>query len=392
MNRISFYKADVTELEKNLLDNVIESKLLTVGPFMHRFQEEVRRFLNAPYFLATASGTAALHIATKVLGWGEGDEVMISPLIHVGVANTLVVEKVAVRLVDIDPERLSLDPSKVREVLERDYVRTPNGLKNKNSGNLLKGIVLYHIYGIPARVEEFLRLKEEFGLQILEVCWESFASKYRHMNEYISTGIAGDAGVFSFTRYGVVNVGEGGGVAFKNKEDFERGDMLRYHGIPSEYVEYQAIMGGFNYNIDELSCAVGLGQMMRISEILKRRTGVYEAYRNELKGVEGVNLLQPVKDTDITWYSVVVKLSPAIDRGEVIQFLLSRGIPTKVFYPALFRLQFYRNLVDSDSIKELKVADSVCSSVLSLPFYGDLTEADIAYVVGTLKDALVGFH
>jgi len=121
MERVSFYKADITELEKNLVENVLESKILTAGPFIWRFQEEVRRYLNARYFLATSSGFSALHIAIRVLGWGTGDEVILSPLVHIGVPNTLYSEGIGIQPVDIEKDRLTLDPEKVREFIVKNY-------------------------------------------------------------------------------------------------------------------------------------------------------------------------------------------------------------------------------------------------------------------------------
>ncbi|HOK22602.1 MAG TPA: DegT/DnrJ/EryC1/StrS family aminotransferase [Candidatus Hydrothermia bacterium] len=388
MDRVSFYKADVTELEKNLLENVIESKLLTVGPFVYRFEEAILKFLNAPYFLATSSGTSALHIAIKVMGWGEDDEVIISPMVHIGVPNILLIENVGMKMVDIDPENLSLDPNKVREVIKRDYVNSEEGLKNKETGRLLKGIVIYHLYGIPASMEEFLEIKEEFNLKVIEACWESFGSKYIINGNSLMTGVASDVGVFSFTRYGQINVGEGGGLVFKTEDEYKKADMLRYHGIPKEYIEYQTIMGGFNYNLDELSSAVGVGQMIRINEMLGKRNAVYEMYEKGLSDIGELKLINGRKDTETAWYSVVVQLDRKIDRSKLIQILMNRGIPTKVFYPVIFRLNLYDNLIRNTHLEELNIADSVASSVLSLPFYGDLTESEVVYVSSVLKDAL----
>jgi perosamine synthetase len=389
MERISFYKADVTELEKNLIENVLESKILTAGPFLWRFQEEVRRYLKAPYFLATSSGFSALHIAIKVLGWGRGDEVILSPLVHVGVPNALFIEGIGLQVVDIEQDRFTLDPEKVKEFIMDNYEKDKSGLKNKVTGRVLRGIVLYHLYGIPCDLKAFLKLKEEFGLELLEVCWESFGSTFKFAGEAVLTGITGDVGVFSFTRYGAVNVGEGGGIAFKSREQYEVGESLRYYGVPTEYVEYQAIVGGYNYNLDELSSAIGLGQMMRIYEILKKRKRIRELYEKELGKIEGIRLIGAPGDSEVSWYSLTVLLPEGVNRDGLIRRLMEMGVPAKVFYPLLTDLKFYReNFREFDSA-DLTVARKISSRLLSLPFHGDLSESDVSYVVDSLREALI---
>ncbi len=389
MERVSFYKADITELEKNLVENVLESKILTAGPFIWRFQEEVRRYLNARYFLATSSGFSALHIAIRVLGWGTGDEVILSPLVHIGVPNTLYSEGIGIQPVDIEKDRLTLDPEKVREFIVKNYESKNGKLKNKLTGKVLRGIVLYHLYGIPCNLKEFLKLKEEFGLELLEVCWESFGSSYKFSDGGVFTGLVGDAGVFSFARYGAINVGEGGGVVFKNESQYEMGESLRYYGVPTEYVEYQAIISGYNYNLDEVSSAIGLGQMMRISEILNKRRRIYEFYRRELSRVEGIKIIEAPIDSEVSWYSVVVILPENVDRDGMIKLLMEAGIPTKVFYPLFTDLMLYCESCKVARPSELDTATSVVKRLLSLPFYGDLTESEVSYVVDSLREALI---
>ncbi len=389
MERVSFYKADIEELEKSLLENVIESKLLTVGPFIWRFEEEVKKFLKVPYFLATSSGTAAFHIALKVLGIGPGDEVILSPLIHIGVVNTLLEENIGICLVDIDEERFTLNPRKVRNFILENYAPSERELRNKKTGKILKGIVLYHIYGIPPAVEEFSELRKEFGLKIIDVCWESFGSKVMLNEEMVYTGSIFDVGVFSFTRYGPLNVGEGGGVAFRREEDYKKAEMLRYHGVAAEYVEYKAIMGGFNYNLDELSSAVGVGQMIRINQILAKRRMVYEHYKQGLLKLEKVRVLNEPKDAHVSWYSFTILLPEDAERDFVIREMLIRGVPTKVFYPLVNKLEFFDSILAKELIScDLDVAVNISPRLLSLPFYGDLERKEIEHVVNALREVL----
>ncbi|MDI6851740.1 MAG: DegT/DnrJ/EryC1/StrS aminotransferase family protein [bacterium] len=388
MERVSFYKADITELEKNLVENVLESKILTAGPFIWRFQEEVRKYLKARYFLATSSGFSALHIAIRVLGWGVGDEVILSPLVHVGVPNTLCSEGVGIQPVDVEKDRLTLDPEKVREFIAKNYEPKNGKLKNKLTGKVLRGIILYHLYGIPCNIKEFLKLKEEFELELLEVCWESFGSSFKFSDGDVLTGVVGDVGVFSFARYGAINVGEGGGVAFKSEKHYKMGESLRYYGVPIEYVKYQPILSGYNYNLDEVSSAIGLGQMMRVSEILSKRERVYEFYRKEFKGVEEVKIVEAPIDSEVSWYSIVVILPEKVDRDGIIKRLMEAGIPSKVFYPLFTDLMLYCENCKVIEPSELHVAKSIAKRLLSLPFYGDLAESEVSYVVDSLQEAL----
>jgi len=205
----------------------------------------------------------------------------------------------------------------------------------------------------------------------------------------VCLGLVGDAGVFSFARYGAINVGEGGGVVFKNESQYEMGESLRYYGVPTEYVEYQAIISGYNYNLDEVSSAIGLGQMMRISEILNKRRRIYEFYRRELSRVKGIKIIEAPIDSEVSWYSVVVILPENVDRDGMIKLLMEAGIPTKVFYPLFTDLMLYCESCKVARPSELDTATSVVKRLLSLPFYGDLTESEVSYVVDSLREALI---
>lgn len=369
---------------------MLESRILTTGPYIFRFQDEVKRALKADYFLATSTGTSALHIAIRVMNLGKDDEVIISPFVHIGVANTLFNEGVSMLLADVNEDTLNIDPSSVRNLIDKFYLNENGKLVNRFTGKVLRGIVLYHLYGTPCDIESFMELKNEFGLLIIEVCWESFGNKFKLGDEYYATGTFFDVGVFSFTRYGPVNVGEGGGVVFRKISDYEKGEKIRYHGVDTEYVEYQAIFGGFNYNLDEMSCAIGLGQMMRLSEILDKRERVFLIYKRFLSEIKEITILSKFEGKSVVPYSLTVLLPENVDRKSVVSLMHASGVPTKVFYPPLHHIEFYKNIFLKENLSMLKVANKVAPRVISLPFYGDLTQSDIEYVVEVFKKVLRG--
>ncbi|MEO0265311.1 MAG: DegT/DnrJ/EryC1/StrS aminotransferase family protein [candidate division WOR-3 bacterium] len=390
IERISFYRADLGELERTLLENVLESRILTTGPYIFRFQDEVKRTLKVDYFLATSTGTSALHIAIRVMNLGKDDEVIISPFVHIGVANTLINEGVSMLLADVNEETLNIDPISVRDLIDRFYIHREGKLINRFSGKVLRGIVLYHLYGTPCDMESFMKLKNEFNLSIIEICWESFGNKFKLGGEFYATGTYFDVGVFSFTRYGPLNVGEGGGVVFKNSSDYEKGEKIRYHGVDAEYVEYQAIFGGFNYNLDEMSCAIGLGQMMRLNEILDKRERVFRTYKRFLSELKEITIISKLEYKSIIPYSLTVLLPENVDRKRVVSLMHASGVPTKVFYPPLNQIEFYKGIFMKENLSILRVVNKFAPRIISLPFYGDLSQSDIEYIVEVFKKVLRG--
>ncbi len=361
---------------------------MTIGPYLFRFQDEVKRFLGLPYFLATSTGTSALHIAIKVLGLGKQDELIISPLVHIGVANTIYNEGISLVLADVERDSLNLNPESVKKLIVEFYENRSGELINRATGKVLKGIVLYNIYGTPVKMDSFLKIKDEFNLILLEVCWESFGNKYFLDGDYKVCGSAGDVAVFSFTRYGPVNVGEGGGVVFRNVSDYEKGEKIRYHGVDAEYVEYQAIFGGFNYNLDEMSCAIGLGQMMRISEILNKRERAFYKYEKLLSETPDVKIVSQCVKKIIVPYALTILIPENVDRKRIVEYMHSSGVPTKVFYPPLHKLGFYNGAFSKENLSMLNVTEKVAPRILSLPFYGDIDDKDVEYVVEKLREAL----
>lgn len=320
------------------------------------------------------------------MNFGFGDEVILSPLIHIGVVNTLYNENVSLCFADIDPDSLNMSPSSVAETIHRLYTMKNGQWVNRETGKILKGLVIYHLYGNTANTEELVKLAREFDLKLLEVCWESFGNYY--LVENALAGNLGDVAVFSFSRYGPVNVGEGGGVVFKREEEYTVGERIRYHGIQTDYVEYQAIFGGFNYNLDEISCALGLAQVMRINQILGRRGQVFSYYEEFLSDVKGVKIVSRFSPRTLTPYAMVIYLPKGTKRDKLVEFLHSQGIPTKVFYPVVHKLDFYLKNLHPLCQKDLSVAEEVSQRVLALPFHGDLTEDEVHYVCEKLKKGL----
>jgi dTDP-4-amino-4,6-dideoxygalactose transaminase len=343
---------DTGEPELEEVREVLESGMLTMGPKVEEFEAGVARACEVEHALVVSSGTAALHLAVLAFGLEPGDEVLVPAYTFPATANVVALAGLRPVLVDVDPETMNLDPSRL-EVGKRT--------------KLLLGV---HLFGRP------LRLHELPDVPLLEDAAGALGARYRGR----ACGSLGVAGCLSFHPRKIVTTGEGGAVTTNDDAFAAEVRLLRNHGWRS-VVPADMPVPGLNYRLSDILCAVGIPQLARLDELLAARTRIAEGYSERLAHLP---VLLPAADAgDVHgWQAYVVQVD---DRDRILAELRSQGIEAQIGTYSLPLLAAYRDQ------GEFPCARRVFERALALPFHTRLTEDELDRVAGAL-DKLVSHH
>jgi len=356
------------EREEELVLDVLRSGRLSLGPTIDRFEELVAEAVGAPYAAAVSSGTAGLHLLCVSAGVGPGDEVITSPYSFVASANCAIYEGATPVFADIDPRTLNLDPAAVEVAL------TPR----------TRAVVAVDIYGYPCELDELRAICDRHGLALIDDACEALGARYK--GEPVGSRDA--PAVFAFYPNKQITTGEGGMVTTHSEDEWRLLKSLRNQGRADGGGWLDHARLGFNYRIDDIRAAIGIGQLEKLDRILEARAAVAARYGQLLADIEGVELpLADDADHERSWFVYVVALPEGTDREAVITVLEERGVQTARYLPCI-HLQSYMR--ERFGFREglCPVAEGLSRRTLALPFHARLHESDQEYVADALHEAL----
>jgi perosamine synthetase len=366
---IPLARPSLSARDEELVIEALRSGRLALGPRLPEFESALSRRLGDLPVSAVSSGTAGLHLAIRAAGVEAGDEVVTTPFSFVASANCLLYENAKPVFCDLDPRTLNLDPEAAAAAV---------------SGRTT-GLLPVHIFGYPAAMPAFERLAAERGLWIVEDTCEALGALH---SDGTPVGARGNLSVFAFYANKQITTGEGGAVVCPTTAAKERVDSERNQGRAPDmgWLDHDRL--GFNYRIDELSCALGVAQLERLDELLSARARVAELYAEALADVDGLDLPCPDEGGDRrSWFVYVVQLPGGMDRDAAVPAMRERGVETKPYLPAIHLMSFYRERFGHRE-GEFPVCEEVARRSLALPFFPQMGEAEVTRVAGALRDVI----
>jgi perosamine synthetase len=367
-DRINLSAPWIDERDEELVLEVLRSGWLSLGPTGPRFEAMFADAVGAPHCAAVSSGTAGLHLCMRLAGVGPGDEVITSPYSFVASANCAIYEGATPVFADIDPGTLNLDPAAVEAAI------TPR----------TKAIVAVDIFGYPCELDPLLALCERYGLALVEDACEALGARYKGK----PIGSHGHPAVWAFYPNKQMTTGEGGAVTTGSPEEHELLVSLRNQGRleTSSWLQHGRL--GYNYRLDDVSAALGIGQLEKLDRILAARSAVAGAYAELLADID-VEL--PIADDDDhvrSWFVYVVKLPASADRDGVMARLAELGVATAPYLPSIHLQSYMRELY---GFREgmFAVSEDCSARTMALPFHTRLDRADQERVADALSTALL---
>ena len=348
--------------------DVLRSGRLSLGPAIDRFEELFAARVGAPYAAAVSSGTAGLHLLSRLARLGPGDEAITSPFSFVASANCIVYEGATPVFADVDPLTLNLDPAAVEAAI------TPR----------TRAVVAVDIFGYPCELEPLRALCERHGLTLIEDACEALGAEYQGA----PVGSHGPSAVFAFYPNKQITTGEGGVVVTHSEDEWALLRSLRNQGRADAggWLEHARL--GYNYRIDDLRAALGSAQLEKLDLILDLRAAAAARYAELLAGSDGLELPLP-DDADHrrSWFVYVVKLSPELDRERVIAALDREGIATARYLPSIHLQPYMRGRY---GFREglCPVSEDASRRTLALPFFTGIQAEDQKRVAEVLAAAI----
>lgn len=354
--------------EERLVLEVLRSGRLSLGPMLDRFERSFAAWLGVEDAIAVSSGTAALHLGVRALGWGEGDEVVLSPFTFVASANCLLYERVRPVFADVEPETANLDPGAARAAV----------------GERTAGLLPIDIFGWPADLPELERLAAERGLAILEDSCQALGAIDA---EGRRVGGRGNLAAFAFYANKQMTTGEGGVLIPSDPDQAARIRSERNQGraVDMAWLDHDRL--GFNYRMSDVTAAIGVAQVARLDELLAGRDRVAALYGAALAGIDGVEAYPAERGrARRSWFVYPVRLPEGADRDGIIARLGEEGIPAKAYLPCIHLMPHLRELGYGEG--DFPVAEGIAARSLALPFHAGLDRADVERVATALDRAL----
>lgn len=378
MWKIPLFDLDYGEAEKQAVNEVIESKWLSSGDKTKKFENEFSKYLGKDVLsTGVSSATAALHIALLIAEIKEYDEVIISGLTFVADANVVIMCNATPIFADVNSLN-NWNPN-IDDIISKITSKT-------------KAIIVVHFAGYPIEdIEKLVKVCKENNILLIEDVAHAVGASYNKKK----CGTFGDISCFSFFSNKNLSTGEGGMLVTSNKDYDRQAKLFRSHGMTSMTIDrhegrnisYDVVQPGLNYRMDEIRCALGLVQLLKLDTNNKRRKSLVEYYIKELND-KVPSLIIPFSDISeksISSYHIFPVLLPVkSDRIDVVQKLKDKGIQTSIHYPSFKDFTFYAKYCDY----ELKNADDISKRVLTLPLYPDLTTEMIDDIVLAINEAL----
>ena len=374
MKKLSYGHQYIDEEDIDAVAAVLRGDWLTQGPSVEAFEKAFAEYIGVYHAVSFSNGTSALHGAYFAAGVEEGDEVITSPMTFAATGNAALYLGGKPVFADIDPDTICLDPKEAEKKI------TPR----------TKVIAPVSFAGFPADIEAFLSLARSCGALVVEDGCHALGASRDNLN----VGKQADMTAFSFHPVKHITTGEGGMVTTDSPRLAERLRLFRTHGITKDPAkmtgtpdgpwsnEMQVL--GYNYRLSDIHAALGLSQLSKLDNFIRRRKAIAAQYDSLFDDVPGLTV---PPQSDGHSYHLYPLQFPAAERGEIFARMGEEGVAGMVHYPPLHLHPYYR---DRFGFKQgdFPLAEEFYSREISLPMYFGLTDEDIRRVVETIRQIM----
>ncbi|HBC96481.1 MAG TPA: transcriptional regulator [Clostridium sp.] len=348
------------------IQSVLDSGNFIMGREVADFEEAIKKYTGAKYAVSVASGTDALVIASEILGFKTGKEVITSPFTFLSSTSCIARSGAKPVFVDIDKDTFNIDADKIEEKINPKTA----------------GILPIHLFCQMSDMNKITDLASKNNLRVLEDAAEAFGMKWKGKNGvvYRHSGTIGDMGIFSFFPTKTLGgYGDGGMIVTNDAKLAEMAKMLKVHGASKKY-HYDYL--GYNSRLDTIQAAVLLVKLKHIDEAIEKREKVSDWYKERLKDLNYIKIPK-IKGEQRPVYYVFNIL--AQNRDELAAYLKQNHVGTSIYYPIPLHLQKCFNYLGYKK-GDFPVAEKVAGEVLALPIYPEITEDEVDFVCTTIKN------
>lgn len=351
----------LSQLEIDYVTDAVKSGWVSsLGPYIDAFEKKFAEYCGTQYSVSVSNGTVGLHLALKVLGIGEGDEVIIPDLTFVATANAVKTAQGTPVMVDVCRDTYCIDPEEIEKAI------TPK----------TRAIIPVHLYGHPANMPAILEIARAHNLYIIEDAAEAHGASI----EGIRVGSFGDCGVFSFYGNKIITSGEGGMITTNSLDLYHKARLLRDHAMSKE-IKYWHTEIGYNYRMTNMQAALGLAQLEQIDDFIEFRARLLYEYKKllEPRGIE----CNPCVDAEPTNWMVCAVID-GLNRDQrdlVIAHMREQGVDARPFFFPITMMPMY---APADN----PVSYSLSETGINLPTFVGMSSEQVSVACSALLSGL----
>ena len=353
--------------ELKYIEKVFESNYIApLGEYVNKFEESIKNYTGAPHALAVTSGTAAIHLALRILGVKKGDDVLASTFTFIGSVNAILYQNANPVFIDSDVESWNLSPKLLKEYLQSCEKRP-------------KALILTHLYGMSADIEKIVQICKEYGVYLIEDAAESLGATFNGKH----TGTFGDFSVYSFNGNKILTTSGGGMLVSANKEWIDKA-MFYSTQAKGPFIHYEHEEYGYNYRMSNVLAAIGVGQMEMIEERVLKKREIFEWYKKYLGEIEEITFMPELQNSRGNRWLTALTFEKS-DYTKVMEALECINVESRPLWKPMHMQALFRGCktyLDGTSERLFQKGLCLASSTTMI-------EEDVLRISKTIKKALI---
>lgn len=361
-------------MEMKFIAEAFETNWISpVGPHITAFEEELCRYNDIGYCAALSSGTAAIHLALIILGVQHGDEVICSTFTFSGSCNPVAYQGATPVFIDSESESWNMDPALLESAIDE---RIKKGKKPK-------AIILVHLYGMPARIEEIMTMARKYEIPVIEDAAEALGSSFKGKR----LGTFGDLGIYSFNGNKIITTSGGGALVSQNEAWIKKAKFLSTQSRdPAPHYQHSEI--GYNYRLSNVCAGIGRGQLQVLDERIRQRRANFSFYKKSLSQIPGISFpLESEHAFSNRWLTTLL-IDPhktgGVTREGISLQLSDQNIESRPLWKPMHRQPVFKDAPAYTS----GVSEHLFDQGLCLPSSSSLSEAELESVVAGIRSLL----
>jgi perosamine synthetase len=384
--------------------NTLKSGYITTGPKVSAFEEKIANYVEASYAVSFNSGTAALHGAAFAAGFKKGHEVITTSMSFAATANSLLYRSTFPVFIDIEKNSQNISVKKIKKFIKKNYTFDKKQLVNKETKQILTGIIPVHFAGHPCKMDEIHELAKKYNLMIIEDGAHALGSSFYAKSKWNKVGSCAFSNmtIFSFHPVKHISTGEGGIVTTNDRKLYNILMQFKNHGITrnpdilqknqgSWHYEMQFL--GYNYRMPDINAALGISQLHKSQKFLTRRSQIAAKYIQAFSNFRSISLPTEKKWARSSWHIFVIKVNKKyllVNRDKIFNALKAENIGVNLHYIPIHKHPFYKKnkLYIPDKLTNTEKA---FEEMITLPIFPAMTDQDINDVINAVTKVLNHF-
>lgn len=371
-NRILLSVAHMGGTEQKWIQKAFDDNWITpLGPNVNEFESRLAQYLNQENVVALSAGTAAIHLGLIMLGIKPGDEVICQSFTFAASTNPIKYVGANPVLVDSESETWNMCPIALEEAINE---------RKKVTGKYPAAIIVVHLYGMPAKMDEIMCIANKYNIPVLEDAAEALGSEYKG----IKCGTIGRYGALSFNGNKIITTSGGGALICPDQESAQRVIFYSTQARENKPYYYHKVVG-YNYRLSNICAGIGCGQMEVLQEHVNRRRQIHDIYANELSDICEIEVMSnPSSDYNSNYWLSTILLNNGTSPNDLRLKLELDNIETRL----LWRPMHMQPIYESAPFYGNGTSESLFDKGLCLPSSSSLTDNDVEKVITSIKKSI----